>query len=227
MSKLASNAENYLWNCFKFYLMTRRTCLCDNVLNIVNSASDDPTIRYSDFNNSLNEHFGLSSYVAGQSAQFSRFPYIVMNVDALDRGNCYSRVILSFDVIYGVDTPEGTDNDSVHPGNSSEAIAQFKSNICDALDELMYEAFNDGNKHYSKQAFFDALRDTSWVNPITKTGTAKAWKYNVVGHVEDSVDISEVMQLKKEDRGSSCLVFTVVYNLDIYKLYGNGIDCGC
>lgn len=227
MSKLASNVENYLWNCFKFYLMVHSTCLCDNILQIVNSSSDDPMIRYNDFNNAINQHIGLGSYVAGQAAQFSRFPYVTMNINALDRGDCNTRVVLSFDIAFGVDTPNNKTGETGYPGNSSEAIAKFRSKICGALDDLMFNAFNDGEKHYGHQAFFDALRDTSWVNPVTKTGTAKGWKYNVVGSVDDSVEVGDVFQLKKEDRSSACLVFSVVYNLDISRLYGDGNDCGC
>lgn len=225
-NKLSALAELYLWNNFKFYLMTKRTCLCDNLLHIANASSDDPVVRYNDFSNALDQHIGLGSYVAGQAAQFSRFPYVTMTVVPLDRGDCSTRVVLTFDVAYGVDTPNNLTGQTGYPGNSSEAIATWKANICAALNEIMYSAFLDGNKHYSKQAFFDALRDTSWVNPITKEGNPKDWKYNIVGHVDESVEISGVFQLKKEDRSSGCLVFSVVYNLDINRLYGRD-DCGC
>lgn len=227
MSKLAGNVENYLWNCFKFYLMVNHTCLCDNILPVVNASSEDPMTRYNDFNNALNQHIGLGSYVAGQAAQFSRFPYVTVNINSFDRGDCSTRVIMSFDIVFGVDTPNNNTGETGYPGNSSEAIAKFRSKICGALDDLMFNAFSDGEKHYSKQAFFDALRDTSWVNPVTKTGEPKPWKYNVIGHVDDSVEVGDVFQLKKEDRSSACLVFTVLYNLDVSRLYGDGNDCGC
>ena len=225
-NKMSALAELYLWSNFKFFLMTRKTCLLDNLLTISDSTSDDPYTRYNDFSNALDQHIGLGSYVAGQSAQFSRFPYVTMTVVPLDRGDCSTRVVLTFDVAYGVDTPDNLTTQTGYPGNSSEAIATWKANICSALDEIMYSAFSDGEKHYSKQAFFDDLRDTAWVNPATKTGSAKEWKYNIIGHVEDSVEISEVYQLKKEDRSSGCLVFSVVYNIDISRLYGRD-DCGC
>lgn len=226
MNKLSALAELYLWNNFKFYLMTHKTCLCDNVLPIANSESDDPMLRYNDFVNSLDQHIGLGSYVAGQAAQFSRSPYITMRVVPLDRGSCSTRVVLSFDVMYGVDTPDNLTGQTGYPGNSSESIAAWRSNICSSLDKLMFNAFSDGAKHYSSWSFFDELRDTAWVNPVTKAGDPKDWKFNILGHVDNSVEISEVVQLKREDRSSSALVFTVVYNLDIDRLYGRD-DCGC
>lgn len=226
MSKMSALAELYLWNNFKFYLMTHKTCLCDNILTIANAESDDPVTRYNDFPAALDQHIGLGSYVAGQAAQFSRFPYVTMTVVPLDRGDCSTRVVLTFDIAYGVDTPDNLTAQTGYPGNSSEAIAAWRANICSALDEIMWNAFPDGEKHFQKRAFFDELRDTSWVNPITKTGNPKEWKYNIIGHVDSSVEIGEVFQLKREGRSSACLVFSVVYNLDINRLYGRD-DCGC
>lgn len=225
-NKLSALAELYLWNNFKFYLMTHKTCLCDNLLRIANADSDDPTIRYNDFTNALDQHIGLGSYVAGQAAQFSRFPYVTMTVVPLDRGDCSTRVVLTFDVAYGVDTPDNLINQTGYPGNSSEAIATWRANICSALNEIMYNAFSDDAKHFQRWSFFDELRDTAWVNPVTKQGNPKEWKYNIVGYVDDSVEVGEVFQLKKEDRSSACLVFSVVYNIDISRLYGRD-DCGC
>lgn len=225
-NKLSALAELYLWNNFKFYLMTHKTCLLDNLLHIADATSDDPTIRYEDFNNALEQHVGLGSYVAGQAAQFSRFPYVTMTVVPLDRGDCSTRVVLTFDVAYGVDTPDNLTGQTGYPGNSNEAIATWKANICSALDDLMFNAFSDGEKHYSKRSFFEALENTAWVNPVTKKGEPKPWKYNIIGHVDESVEVGEVFQLKKEDRSSACLVFSVVYNLDINRLYGRD-NCGC
>ena len=226
MNKLSALAELYLWNNFKFYLMTHKTCLCDNLLRIADSTSDDPMTRYNDFTNALDEHVGLGSYVNGQAAQFSRFPYLAVSVIPLDRGDCSTKVVLTFYIAYGVDTPDNLKGETGYPGNSSEAIAMWRANICSALNEIMYGAFNDGKKHYQHQAFFDALRDTAWVNPVTKEGQPKDWKYNIIGHVDPDVTIGEVEQLKREDRSSACLVFGVAYSLDINRLYGRD-DCGC
>ena len=225
-NQITALAELYLWSNFKFYLQSRTTCLMDNFLPIENANSDDPTVRYKDFSNALDQHVGLGSYVSGQAAQFSRFPYLTMNINALDRGNCSTRVILTFDIAYGVDTPDALINQINYPGNSSEAIAAWRANVCSALNQIMYDAFNPGQTHYGSQAFFDALRDTKWVNPITKKGDPKEWKYNIIGHVDPDVQIGEVYQLKREDRSSACLVFSVSYALDIDRLYGRD-NCGC
>lgn len=225
-NKISALAELYLWNNFKFYLMTHKTCLLDNFLLISDASQDDPMFRYNDFTNAFDQHIGLGSYVAGQAAQFSRFPYLTVNIVPLDRGDCSTRVVLTFDVAYGVDTPDNLTGQTGYPGNSSEAIAAWRANVCSGLNEVMHNAFSDSEKHYEHRAFFDELRDTAWVNPVTKTGDPKAWKYNIVGHVDESVEVGEVYQLKKEDRSSACLVFSVVYNLDINRLYGRD-DCGC
>lgn len=225
-NKISALAELYLWNNFKFYLMTHKTCLLDNLLPISDASQDDPTLRYNDFTNALDQHIGLGSYVLGQSAQFSRFPYLAVTVVSLDRGNCSTRVVLTFDIAYGVDTPDNLTTQTGYPGNSSEAIATWRANICSGLNEIMHNAFSDGEKHYEHQAFFDALRDTAWVNPVTKKGSPKPWKYNIIGHVDEGVEIGDVFQLKKEDRSSACLAFSVAYRLDVNRLYGRD-DCGC
>lgn len=226
-SKLSTWAEKFLWNNLKMYLMQYPTCLCDNILVVKDEEADDPMERYDDFLNALENHLGLGSYVIQQAAQFSNLPYVTVNIAPIDIGNCSTRVVIGFDIVFATDTPSH-EHTKKETGSSSEAVASFRANMMAALDELMYEAF-DGvafSGQYMNQAFFDRLRDQTLSSPIDRSKT-KPWKYNVVGLVDEEKTVTEVTQLKREDRSSGLSVFHVVYKLDINKLYGDGIDCGC
>lgn len=229
MSKMSTWVEKFLWNNLKMYLQQYPSCLCDNILVVNDETADDPMNRYDDFLNALENHIGLGSYVVQQATQFSNLPYITVNIAPIDIGNCATRVVIGFDVVFATDTPSH-EHTKRETGNSSEATASFRANILSALDELMYSAYDElayaTTGQYISQAFFDRLRDQVVSSPFDRTKT-KAWKYNVVGQVDEEKTITEVRQLKREDRSSGLSVFHVVYKLDINKLYGDGIDCGC
>lgn len=220
---LSTWVEKFLWNNLKMYLMEYDTCLCDALLKVKDANSNLPINRYEDFLNQLEAHIGLGSYVTQQATQFSTLPYITVRIAPYDVGHCASRAIVSFDVVFATDVPHGTDDKN--PGNSSEAVATFRARIMDSLDKLMYEAY-DREEVYDSPAFFDRLRDQTLADPLNPERTLP-WKFNVVGTVSDEKDITEVIQLKREDRSSGLSVFTVTYYLDISKLYGDGVDCGC
>lgn len=225
---IAAKAEEYLWNNFKFYLMVRKSCLLDLLLPIENEDKDFPVERYADFPGSLEKHIGLRSFVVGQSVQFSNTPYMTVGFDVYKDSQCSCQVVASFSVVFSVDTPNNQDQDIKYVGNSSEAVARFRRLVWDALDDIMFEAWEDNGKHYENRAFFDFLKDTAWVNPITQTGDTVAWNYNMVGNVINDSECSAVEQLKKEDRSSGLAVFTISYMIDVNKLYDSkGIGCGC
>lgn len=226
-SKMSTWAEKFLWNNFKMYLMQYPSCLCDNILVVKNEEADDPMERYEDFLNALENHLGLGSYVVQQAAQFSNLPYVTVNFAPIDIGNCSTRVVIGFDIVFATDTPSH-EHTKKETGNSSEAAASFRANIMSALDELMYEAFDATAfaGQYMNQAFFDRLRDQTVSSPFNRSLT-RDWKYNVIGTVDEEKTVTEVTQLKREDRSSGLSVFHVVYKMDINKLYGDGIDCGC
>lgn len=230
MSKMSTWVEKFLWNNMKMYLQQFPSCLCDNILVVKDEDADDPMNRYEDFLNSLENHFGLGSYVVQQAAQFSNLPYVTVNIAPIDIGNCATRVVIGFDIVFATDTPSH-DHTRRETGNSSEAAASFRANIMSALDELMYYAYDGAAYAAAGQfapntAFFDRLRDQVVSSPFDRSKT-KAWKYNVVGQVDEEKVVTEVTQLKREDRSSGLSVFHVVYKLDINKLYGDGVDCGC
>lgn len=227
MIKLSTYAEKFLWNTLKMYLMQFPTCLCDNILEVTNDEADFPVDRYKDFFTSLDNHIGLGSYTLQEPPQFSNLPYINARFQPIDLGSCSTRVIVTFDVSFASDLPNAVDDQTKYTGNSSEAVAAFRANIISALDELMFNAYDhDAYPDGLNQAFFDRLRDQTIPNPVDPSKTA-AWKYNIVGQVDAETTISEVTQLKKEDRNSGLSVFQVVYRLDLNKLYGDGIDCQC
>lgn len=227
MIKLSTWAEKFLWNNLKMYLMQYQTCLCDNILEVVDDEEEFPVDRYHDFINSINNHIGLGSYTLQNPTQYSNLPYINVRFRPVDLGSCSTRVIVTFDVVFATDLPKANDDQTKYAGNSSEAVAAFRANIVSALDDLMFNAYDkvaypDG----LNQAFFDRLRDQTLPNPADTSKTA-LWKYNVVGQVDAENTISEVTQLKTEDRNSGLSVFQVVYRLDLNKIYGDGIDCQC
>lgn len=228
-NQVANNAEKFIWENLKMYLMLYPTCLLDNILEIQDEDAELPVDRYKDFSNELEAHIGLGSYVVNQAAQFSRSPYVTVNIATIPMGGCSTRAIIGFDIVFATDAPEAPNNDKTrYVGNSSEAVASFRKNICTALDELFYFAF-DETAHAGEmweEAFFDRLRDQTIVNPFNTT-QSRDWKYNIQGQVDDENSISEVTQLKREDRSTQLSVFHVVYKLDISRLYGEGVDCGC
>ena len=227
-SKMSTWVEKFLWNNIKMYLMQYPSCLCDNILVVKDATADDPIDRYEDFLNSLENHFGLGSYTVQQATQFSNLPYVTVNIAPIDIGHCATRVVLGFDIVFATDTPSN-EHTKRETGNSSEATASFRANIMASLDELMYEAFDGGayKGQFINQAFFDRLRDQTLSSPTNRGGETKPWKYNIVGQVDEEKTITEVAQLKREDRSSGLSVFHVVYKLDINRLYGDGVDCGC
>lgn len=227
---ISTYVEKFLWNNLKMYLMLYETCLLDELLVVENQMSNVPLERYKNFMVELNNHIGLGSYVTQQATQFSNLPYITARINPYDIGHCTSKAIVSFDVVFATDTPHNTDADK-NPGNSSESVAAFRAAIINGLDKLMYEAYTpaDGigsQGAYQSPAFFDALRDQTLPNPV-KPEVTKPWIYNVNGTVDDDKEITEVIQLKREDRASGLSVFTVSYVINIDGVYGGDVDCGC
>jgi len=228
-NQIANNAEKFIWQNLKMYLMSYPTCLLDNVLEVVDDAAELPVDRYKDFVNELEAHIGLGSYVVNQASQFSRSPYITVNIATVPMGNCVTRAIIGFDIVFATDAPAAPNGDLTrYVGNSSEAVASFRKNICTALDELFYFAYDPASHpgELWSEAFFDRLRDKTLINPVTQSETA-AWKYNMMAEVDDENNISQVTQLKREDRSTQLSVFHVVYKIDINRLYGDGVDCAC
>lgn len=223
MSVMSSNAEKFLWNNLRMYLLTHKSCLLDNILIIKDPDSDIPLQRYgSNYIQELDQHLGLGSYVNTQATQFSRLPFITVNFMPLSGDNCNTRVVIGFDIAFTTDTP--TDDTQIPTGNSNESVAAFRANIMNALDELMYDATD--TVHYGQIAFYDALRGQVITNPIDTTKT-KQWTFDVWGQIDDKVDVSELSQLKREDRSSGISVFSVVYTMDLNRLKGKNLDCGC
>ena len=222
MSAISANAEKFLWNNLRMYLLTHKSCLLDTLLFIQDGSSDEPMVRYKDLLKELDQHIGLGYYVNTQPTQFSRLPFVTVNFMPITSEGCSSKVVVGFDIAFATDTP--TDDTQIATGNSNEAVAAFRASVMNALDELMYDATDQ--VHYGQIAFYDALREEIITNPIDPT-KQKEWCYNVIGQVDDQVDVSEVSQLKREDRSSGISVFSVVYTMDVNRLYGKGIDCGC
>lgn len=222
MSKMVSFAEKFLWNNIRMYLLTHKSCLLDNLLKIKDADAENPMERYDDCLNELGKHVGLGSYTNTQPTHYSELPYVTVNIQALSGLGCTTRVVVGFDVVFTTDAP--TDDVTKATGNSNESVAAFRANIADALDELMYDATDE--PHYDTIAFFDALRDQEIANPVNPEET-RLWKYNIIGQVDGEVELSEVTQLKREDRSSGLSVFSVIYTMDLNRLYGDGVDCGC
>lgn len=218
MSATTASAEKFIWNNLRMYLLTHKSCLLDNLFGITGDV-DNPMVRYKDLLERLDQHIGLGSYTNTQPTQFSRLPFITVNVATIGGDNCNTRVVLGFDVAFTTDTPDDKKG-SYSVGNTNEAVAGFRANIQSSLDELMYDATDVA--HYHSISFFDALREQTITNPLDPT-EKKPWAYNIWGQVDSRVDISEVSQLKREDRSSGISVFSVVYTMDINRLN----DCGC
>lgn len=231
-SKMVAQAEPFLWNNFKMYLMQFPTCLLDLFLEIKDPNADKPIDRYVDFMNELEAHVGLGSYVSGQAAQFTRTPYLTVNIQAIPMGGCSTRVVFGFDVVYATDVPKAPNgNLTRYVGSSSEAVADFRADVMMALDELFFYAFDENDPRREEdalfsQAFFDRLRDQELANPTDPNQTVQ-WMYNVEGHVDDDSTISEVSQLKREDRSTQLNVFHLVYKMDLNRLRNPEWDCGC
>lgn len=229
MSQISDNAEKFLWNNLKMYLMQYQTCFLDNILKVKDESAAYPIDRYEDFINSFEKHIGLGSYTAGQAAQFSNVPYVTVNINTYPLHSCQTRVTMRFDILFTTDSPRPDRNDSTqYVGNSSEAVASFRANIANGLRQIMHQAYNeDAYEGESPDlAFFDRLRDQTLPNPANIDDT-RDWAYNVVGQVDEDSIITDVYQLKREDRSSGLLMFSIRYTMNINRLYGDGIDCGC
>lgn len=229
VGKMVANAESFLWNNLKMYLMQYPTCLLDLLLEVQDPTAEKPIDRYKDFMNELEAHMGLGSYTNGQAAQFSRTPYLTVNIQAIPMGGCSTRVIFGFDVVYSTDTPKAPNgNMTRYVGSSSESVADFRADMMIALDELFFYAFDEAEHEgelYS-QAFYDRLRDQIIANPVNPNETIR-WQYNVRGQVDDDSTLSEVSQLKREDRSTGLNVFHIVYKMDLNQLRSPDFDCGC
>lgn len=224
---IASQVEKYLWNNWKFYLQTYATCFLDTLLEVVSPESESPFERYRDFSNELEKHMGLGSYVNAQAAQFSNIPYVTVNIQAVPMGNCHTRVIMGFDIVFSTDTPKAPNESTFYAGSSSESVAEFRSNIIEGINRLMYHAFGKEEiDPWRQQSFFDVLRNQTVTNPLDNSQT-KEWAFNIRGQVNDSITITEVEQLKREDRSVGLNVFHVIYNIEIYKLWDGENTFGC
>lgn len=235
-SKLVANAEQFIWNNFKFYLMTYRTCLMDLICPIKNINTDVPIDRYDDLLNFIDAHIGLGSYVTGQATQFSKTPYITMNIATIPTSHCGATCVIGFDIVYATDIPPAPDNQTRYVGSSSESVATFRSDIMEALNELFFYAYGEpeldeeGNEiepnEYYTQSFYDTFLNKEVADP-TNTDKRKMWEYNIVGETSADVTMSEVTQFKREDRSSQLNVFHIVYKVDVNRLHGGDVDCGC
>lgn len=227
MSAIVNNAEKFIWNNFKMYLMQCPTCFLDNILKIKDDTATLPIDRYEDFIDQLDKHIQLGSYVVNQAEQFSDLPFVTMNIAAIPLTSCNTRVVIGFDIAFTTDSPRPDKTQSIqYVGNSSEAVASFRANIANGLDKIFHGALDDIATDPVDAAFFDRLRGQTIPNPVDPTDT-REWKYNMTGAVDDECTISEVTQLKREDRSSAIAVFHIVYKMDLNRLYGDGVDCGC
>lgn len=224
---IVAKAESYLWNNWKFYLQSYNTCLLDLLLSVENENATTPIERYRDFLNELEKHMGLGSYVNVQAAQFSNIPYLTVNLQAVPMGKCNTRVVMGFDIVFSTDTPPATDSSTFYVGSSSESVAKFRSDMINAINQIMYQAFGNNEANgWESQAFFDLLRDNEVQNP-TNPADKTQWKYNIRGSVEDEITMTEVEQLKREDRTVGLSVFHVIYHIDIYNLWDGINYFGC
>ena len=227
MNRIPSNIEKYLWNNFKMYLMQYKTCLLDNILEIQNPEANFPIDRYKDFLVELDRHIGLGSYTIQQPTMFSYLPYVTVNIEPVDYGSCNFGAVMGFDIVFATDTPPTDDQSTRYLGNSSEAIASFRANVLNGLDEIFYKALDaEAYTQLRQDAFFDRLREQTLPNPTNPEET-KLWRYNVIGQVDAENTITSVSQLKREDRSSGLSVFHVQYTLDINRLYSPDGECGC
>lgn len=231
VNKMVARAEEFIWNNWKFYLMSQPTCLLDLLLEIKDPNADNPFDRYVDFPNSLEEHMGLGSYTTGQAAQFSKTPYLTVNIAPIPTGNCSTRIVMGFDVVYSTDTPPAKDGTTRYVGSSSESVAKFRADMMTAIDELFYYAYPDDDPRIEEdaafqQSFMDALAGTLATNP-TNPNESHEWEYNVDAFVNEDAEISEVSQLKREDRSTGLNVFHIMQKFDVNRMWGNGWDCGC
>lgn len=229
MNKIIGNVENFVWNNLKFYLLTYKSCLLDLILKVKDEGAEAPIDRYDDLLNELGKHMGLSSYVNVQPAQYSEIPYITVNIAAIPTGKCGARAVIGFDIVFSSDVPKAPVSSSTrYIGNSNESVAQFRADIVNALEQLFYKSSPDdqmANQFYDSP-FWDILRDQEVANPVSPD-EKKPWQYNMVGQVDDDYTISDVTQLRREVRSSAVSVFTVVFTIDVNKLYSDELDCGC
>lgn len=228
MNKVIGNVEDFIWNNLRFYLLTYQTCLLDLLLTVKDPEATKPFDRYKDFMNDLGRHMGLGSYVNVQSTQFSEIPYITVNISAIPMTGCSTRAVVGFDVVFTTDVPKAPKGNSTrYVGNSNESVAQFRAEVADALCQLFYRAYPEQTDDtFYDVPFWEAFYDKEVKNPSNPDET-RLWNYNIKGQVDSEYTISEVTQLKREDRSSGLSVFTVVFTLDINHLSGDGIDCGC
>ena len=231
INKLVAHAEQFIWNNWKFYLMSFPTCLLDLLLEVQDINAENPFERYKDFPNSLEEHMGLGSYVTGQAAQFTKSPYLTVNIHPIPTGRCSCRVVMGFDVVYATDTPAAPDGMTRYVGSSAESVANFRADMMSALDEMFYRAYDPEDPRIEadalfSQSFMDRLYDTEVVNPANPN-EKKKWEYNVLAFIDEDTEVTEVSQLKREDRYTGLNVFHIVHTFDLNKLWNDQLHCGC
>lgn len=230
-NKIVAKGEEFVWNNLKFYLMSYATCLLDLLLEVKDANAENPFDRYKDFPNSLEEHLGLGSYVTGQAAQFSKTPYITVNIQPIPTGSCTTRVVMGFDVVFSTDTPRAEDGTTRYVGSSAESVAKFRADIMTALDELFYYAYDeDDERAYNdatfSQSFMDRFSGQEVTNPANPNDK-RMWQYNMEVFVDEDASMSEVVQLKREDRYTGLNVFHIVHKFDINRMWSDDFDCGC
>ena len=143
MSTIVNNAEKFIWNNLKMYLMQYPTCFLDNILKVKDENAELPVDRYEDFINQLEKHIGLGSYVVNQAEQFSDVPYVTVNIAAIPSEGCTTRVVIGFDIVFTTDSPRPDNTQSLqYVGNSSEAVASFRANVANGLDQIFHGALD-------------------------------------------------------------------------------------
>lgn len=218
-------AEKYIWENFLTYLTLYPTCLLDNILEIEpgHEQDKDPMTRYTDMPTALQKHIGLQSHVIGQATFFTDAPLVVVGIREVGEEGCRRTVELSFDIIYPVDQP--TEVSCKKKFDTAGAVASFKMNINNALDNLMFNADPDVTAGMYPKSFLDYLCGKTLHDPIKDEDFA--WDWNVKSSVSEEVSISPTQQLKNEQRGSGLEVWSVDYMLDIHKMWSSDYVCGC
>lgn len=230
-NSMVGKAEEWIWNNWKFYLMSFPTCFLDLILQIRDDDAQNPFDRYVDFPNSLEEHMGLGSYVTGQPAQFSKTPYVTVQIQAIPMGSCNTAVVMGFDVVYSTDTPKAEDSMTRYVGSSAESVAKFRADMMAALNQMFYYAYADDDTRPENdlaftQSFMDRLAGQQVVNPANPN-EIKEWEYNMTAFVDQDATMSEVNQLKREDRYTGLNYFHISFSFDITRMWDKNWDCGC
>lgn len=160
----------YIYENLKAFMYTYQSCLLDNILCIEDDTSDDPFIRYTDFQNQFYSHFTSNIYGAGLPADKTRYkmPHISLEIIPRRATSCEDVYTVSFIVDFQTTSPADCENGCSCIPASSAGILGFVDGVTQGIDQMMAGGY-----------IFHLLQDSTVVRDEFKNSMGR-FKFNML-----------------------------------------------